>query len=168
MVGAATLLADAQVDLIAWAGTAASWLGFERDTAFCKAVEHKTKISATTAVIAINHQLESLGARQIGLITPYDATLEKKIIKNYESIGVITTATERLDLATNTKMAAVTAEKLSEMCRSVARSTPECIIIMCTNLRGASVSTELADELEIPVIDSVAATFQHSLHRLGL
>jgi maleate isomerase len=168
MVAAATLLADARVDLIAWVGTAASWLGFERDDAFCKAVETKTKVSATTAVLAINHRLKALAAKQIGLITPYNATLEKKIMKNYESIGIRTTAAERLDLATNTEMAAVTAEKISEMCRSVARSTPECIVIMCTNLRGASVSTNLSDELAIPVIDSVAATFQHALTQLDL
>jgi len=42
------------------------------------------------------------------------------------------------------------------------------IVIMCTNLRGASVSTKLSDELEIPIIDSVAVAFQHALHRLGL
>jgi len=36
---AAELLAHAKVDVIAWNGTSASWLGFERDERLCERIE---------------------------------------------------------------------------------------------------------------------------------
>lgn len=163
MFDAATLLADAEVDQIAWTGTAASWLGFERDQALCAAIRARTGIPTTTAVIAINAELSALGARRIALVTPYTAALEKQIIRNYASIGIKTVASEHLNLTRNTDMAAVTEERIAEMCRATSKTAPDSIIIMCTNLRGASISADLTAQLGIPVIDSVAATFQHCL-----
>jgi maleate isomerase len=168
MVAAASMLADAKVDLIAWTGTAASWLGFARDNALCKAVTDKTGISATSTVIAINSELRALGVRRIAFVTPYTAALEKAIVENYASIGMTTVAAERLDLTVNTEMAAVTVEKIAEMSRTSAKAAPEAIIVMCTNLRGATISASLTQELGIPVIDSVSATFRHCLMEMGL
>ena len=70
MLQAALLLADAKVDRIAWAGTAASWLGTERDEEFVRALESRCGIAATTSVIAINRRLVKTGARRLGLVTP--------------------------------------------------------------------------------------------------
>jgi maleate isomerase len=168
MVAAASMLADAKVDLIAWTGTAASWLGLARDDAFCKAVTDKTGISATTTVMAINSELHAFGVKRIAFVTPYTAALEKHIVENYASIGMTTVAAERLNITINTEMAAVSVDNIAEMCRAVAKAGPEAIVIMCTNLRGATLSARLTQELGIPVIDSVAATFHHCLMVLGL
>jgi maleate isomerase len=166
MVDAAVLLADAEVDLIVWTGTAASWLGFERDQSLCAVIRDHTGIPATTAVMAINNELSELKARRIALVTPYTAALEEKIIGNYASIGIETVASERLDLTKNTDIATVPEEQIAEMCRATTKAAPEGIVIMCTNLRGASVSTALKYELRIPVLDSVAATFRHCIINL--
>jgi maleate isomerase len=53
------------------------------------------------------------------------------------------------------------------MARAVARSAPEAIVVMCTNLAGASLVTPLGAELGIPIIDSVHAAVSHCLGRLG-
>ena len=68
MVAAAELLADANVDLILWNGTAASWLGFAYDQALTDAIQRATNIPVTTAVIGVNQALDRLGARRIGLV----------------------------------------------------------------------------------------------------
>lgn len=167
MLQAARLLADAEVDLIAWAGTAASWLGFARDDALVAAIERDFAIPATTAVLAINRRLAELGVRSIGLVTPYVAALEQQIRANYEAIGIRTAAAERLDLTVNTDYALVTPEQIALMCRRVAAAAPDAIVIMCTNLRGAPVAPGLAAELGIPVLNSVAATVAHCLDRLA-
>src|SRR5580704_11798664 len=49
---AAELLADAQVDVIAWNGTSASWLGLERDERLCERIVAATGIAACTSVLA--------------------------------------------------------------------------------------------------------------------
>ena len=45
---AADLLADAEVDAMAWNGTSASWLGIERDRSLCGAIGSRTGNPATT------------------------------------------------------------------------------------------------------------------------
>lgn len=165
MFDAASLLADAKVDCIAWAGTAASWLGVDRDQDLCMSIQARTSIPALTAVLAINAQLEVLGARRIGLVTPYVAGLESSIKRNYAAIGIETVSSERLDLTKNTDYAAVTPQQISQMCQATARSKPSAIVIMCTNLRAAAVAESLSREIGIPVIDSVAATIHHAIQK---
>src|SRR4051794_22014579 len=43
---AAELLAHAKVDVIAWNGTSAGWLGFERDVQLCDRIKQATGIPA--------------------------------------------------------------------------------------------------------------------------
>jgi maleate isomerase len=167
MLQAARLLADAEVGLIAWAGTAASWLGFARDTVLAAAIEESCGIPATSAVIAINQRLAALGARRIGLVTPYIAALEDRIVANYRAIGIETVATDRLDLTVNTDYGRVPPAAIAAQCRRVAATRPDAIIVMCTNLQGAPVAAAVAAETGIPVLDSVAVTIEHCLERLG-
>lgn len=167
MLQAAQLLADAEVGLIAWAGTAASWLGFSRDEALAAAIAERCGVPATSAVIAINQRLAALGARRIGLVTPYIAALEGRIVANYEAIGVATVAADRLDLTVNTDYGRVPPAAIAAQCRRVAGARPDAIIVMCTNLRGAPLAAALAEETGIPVLDSVAVTVEHCLERLG-
>jgi maleate isomerase len=166
MVDAATLLGDAEVDRIVWAGTAASWLGFNRDRMLVEAVSAATGRPAMTAVTAINSLLKELGTKTIALVTPYTAALERKIILNYDSIGIATLASERLDLTTNTEFAAVSQDRIADMCRMVTKSAPDAIVIMCTNLRAATIAEELTREIGTPVVDSVAATLRRCLRDL--
>ena len=59
MLRAAELLVHAKVDAIAWSGTSASWLGFERDIALCERIRAATGMPACTAVLALNEILTS-------------------------------------------------------------------------------------------------------------
>ena len=163
LLDAAMLLADAKVDCIAWAGTSGSWLGFEQDRKLAEAIAGRTGVPATTALLAINAELEHQEIGRIGLVTPYVAALESQIVANYAAIGVETAAAVRLDLTQNTDYAVVTPARIAEMCRDVARARPNAILVMCTNLRGAPVAASLTAELGIPVIDLVECTIRHCL-----
>jgi maleate isomerase len=161
-LAASRLLSDAKVDLILWNGTAASWLGFDWDEKIAAAIERDTGTRATSAVMAINQELAAIRARRIGLVTPYVATIEARIIENYASIGITVAAAERLDLTVNTAFGEVSPQRIETMVRSVATAKPDAIVIMCTNLAGASIAEPLGRELGIPVIDSVRAAVLHS------
>ncbi|MDQ0470334.1 maleate cis-trans isomerase family protein [Labrys wisconsinensis] len=167
VLAAAELLADAKVDLILWNGTAASWLGFDHDARMVAAIEAHTGIPATTAVLAINAALARIGARRIGLVTPYVEALEERIIANYRGIGIETAAAVRLDLTENTAYAAVSPQEIAAMARRVAAGPADAVLILCTNLAGASVAPDLAAELGVPVLDSVRVAVEHSLSLLG-
>jgi maleate isomerase len=140
VLAAAELLADAGVDLILWNGTAASWLGFERDAAMIRAIEAATGIAATAAVIALNERLGALGARRIGLVTPYVEALESRIITNYRAAGFEVAASARSNLTENTSYAAIAPATIAEMAHEVARTPVDAILILYTNLAGASIA----------------------------
>lgn len=168
MLSAAQLLADARVDLIAWAGTSASWLGFERDLQLVSEIETTCQTPAVTSVIAINRRLTELGARSIGLVTPYVGDLESRIVANYASIGISTCAKTRLDLTENTAYANVAPRRIADLCRDVAGAKPAAIVVMCTNLRGGPVAGALTRELGIPVLDSVVETVRYCVRYLSM
>src|SRR5690349_23370476 len=68
---ATELLAHAKVDVIAWNGTSASWLGFDRDERLCEEITAATGIKACTTVLAYRELLRRMDAKRIGLVTPY-------------------------------------------------------------------------------------------------
>ncbi len=163
VLAAAELLADAHVDLILWNGTSSSWLGFDRDQALIEAVRAHTGIAATTAVVAINAALARMGAKRIGLVTPYVAGIEADIARNYAGIGIHVAAATRLDITDNFAFGRVPPARIAEMTRDVAKAKPDAIVIMCTNLAGAELVGPLGAELGIPILDSVEVAVSHCL-----
>lgn len=163
---AARLLVDAAVDVIIWGGTSASWLGFEQDRAWCAAVQGATGVSTSTCVLEMNRRLMESGARRIGVVTPYAADLQSRIIENYHGLGFDCVAEAHHGGTLSNDYAAIPAAMVAEMVRSVAGSGPDAIVIMCTNMRGAEVAAVLEQELAIPVIDSAAATVWAGLRTL--
>jgi maleate isomerase len=165
MVAAAELLADIRPEAILWGGTAASWLGFDHDSAFCAAVTVRTGVPCFGAVQIINCILRRLDARRIGLVTPYVATLESRIVANYSAVGIETVSAERCNETDNTAFADVTPDTIAGMTRRVAATEPDAIVVMCTNLRGASAADELSESLGIPIIDSVRSVILELVER---
>src|SRR5438270_1873910 len=80
---AAELLAHAKVDVIAWNGTSASWLGLERDQRLCERLTKSTGVPACTSVLAFREIFERTGVARVGLVTPYDDAVQGKIVQNW-------------------------------------------------------------------------------------
>lgn len=161
---AADLLMDARPDIIAWNGTSASWLGFGSDERLCAAIRERFGVKATSAVLSLNRLIEQLGVRQLGLVSPYTDDVQQKIIANYQAIGVETVAECHSGLSDNFSFAEVSEDEIAAMCRKVAASRPDAIVILCTNMRGPLLAAELERELGIPVLDSVAFTLWGCLY----
>jgi len=164
---AAALLADARVDAIAWSGTSASWLGFDRDARLCRDIQATTDIPATSSILALNEALARSSVRRLGLVTPYRDDVQARIVANYACIGVECVAERHLRLQDNFSFANVTGAQLERMCREVAKAAPQAIAIVCTNLRAAELVPALEAALGLPVYDSVAAALWKSLFLAG-
>ena len=76
---AAELLAHAKVDVIAWNGTSAAWLGLDRDERLVERIEAATGIKACTCVLAYREIFARTGAKRIGLVTPYTDDVQAAI-----------------------------------------------------------------------------------------
>lgn len=166
ILDAAHLLADAHVDVICWSGTSASWLGFERDSALCGRIKEATGIPATTSVLALNELLIAQGARTLGLVSPYTLDVQQRIVANYACIGIDCAAERHLGLTVNFAFSEVEPDTLRRMLREVARSRPDAITMMCTNLHGAQLVDDMERELGIPIYDSVATVVWKALETI--
>ena len=168
ILGAAELLADAKVDAIAWSGTSAAWLGFARDVALCERILNATGRPAGTAVLALNEVLAMTGAKRLGLVTPYRDDVQAKIVANYDAAGIAVVSERHLGISDNYAFAEEPPDRIEALIREVAADRPDAIAVLCTNMRGAALVSELEAEFDIPIHDSVAVTVWKSLKLAGV
>jgi maleate isomerase len=165
---AAKLLADAKVDVIGWSGTSSGWLGFEADERLCRRITEATGIPATTSVLALNEILGKTGVDDFGLVTPYLADVQQKIVANYARLGIACRTERHLDLHVNFSFSEVGEDQIRALVREVARDRPQAISTFCTNLRAAHLVQELEAETGIPVYDTVSAVVWKALRIAGV
>ena len=155
---AAELLAHAKVDCIAWNGTSAAWLGFDRDERLVERITAATGIKACTTVLSYRDLFRRAGHQRIGLVTPYIDDVQARIISNWAAAGFDVTAERHLKIQDNFAFAEVTEATTERMVREVAAREVDCAAIVCTNVNGAAVAAKLERELGLPIFDSVAVT----------
>jgi maleate isomerase len=165
---AAELLAHAKVDVIAWNGTSAGWLGFERDELLCKEILRATGIPACTSILAFREIFDRTGARRIGLVTPYRGDVQSEIMANWRRAGYVCSAERHIGLQDNFSFAEISEQTIAGLVREVAREGCDAVAIVCTNMRGTRVVRQLEAELGIPVYDSIATTLWNSLQTVGI
>ncbi len=164
---AAELLAHAKVDVIAWNGTSAAWLGFDRDEQLCARIKATTGIPACSSVLAFRDLFVERGIKRVGLVTPYLDDVQAKIIANWSATGFVCSAERHLRLQDNFSFADVTPDDIAAMARAVASEGCDAVVIVCTNMRGAAIAPALEAELGVPVYDSVAVTLYQCLRMAG-
>ncbi len=165
---AAELLADARVDVIAWIGTSASWLGFDRDERLCERIRAATGIPACTSVLAFRDVFRATGVARVGLVTPYRRDVQERIARNWGAAGFACPAERHLGLQDNFSFAEVTEATVAGLVREVAGEGCDAVAVVCTNMRGAALAAGLERELGLPVYDSVATTVWASLKAAGV
>jgi maleate isomerase len=165
---AAELLAHAKVDVIAWNGTSASWLGFDRDERLCERITASTGIPARTTVLAYRDLFRRLGAKRIGLVTPYRKDVQDKIIANWGSEGLHCVAERHLSLQDNFSFAEVPEAEVARLIEEVVHEGCDAVAVVCTNMRGAGPAEVLEARLGVPVFDSIAVTLWACLIATGV
>jgi maleate isomerase len=167
VIAAAELLADAKVQAICWNGTSGAWLGLGQDRALCAEITARTGIPATTATLALMDAFAGLGARRIGLVTPYLAEVQQAIIARWAAAGLECLAERHLDDPGNYSFADHPEARVTALVREVAAAGPEAIAIHCTNFRGGQPAAALEAALGIPVLDSVAVSLWGAMVAAG-
>jgi maleate isomerase len=167
MLAAARLLADAAVDVIAWNGTAGSWLGVDHDLELCTAIEKATGIPATTSTVALLDACHAFGVTRLGLAVPYTADVTERIVSRYREHGVDCVTTAQLGLTDNLEFGRVPAERVRQLIEQAAEGDPHAVAVVCTNVAGAPHVAELEERLAVPILDSVSATLWKALDMAG-
>jgi len=160
---AAELLTHAKVDVIAWNGTSASWLGFERDEQLCQRITVATGVVACTSVLAFREIFERTGVSRVGLVTPYTDAVQARIVENWRRAGILCPAERHSGLQDNFAFAEVAGREIAEMTRAVTGGGIDAVAIVCTNMPGGVLVESLEAELGVPVYDAVGTTLWKSL-----
>ncbi|HEY0424638.1 MAG TPA: aspartate/glutamate racemase family protein [Rhodopila sp.] len=168
ILAAAELLAHAKVDVIAWNGTSAGWLGFDADRRLCERIEAATGIRASTSMLALNEILAATGVKRFGLVTPYIDAVQQRIVANYAAIGITCDTERHLGIQDNFAFAEVPHSVLTGMIRDVAAQRPDAIGVICTNLKAAPLVAALEQETGIPIYDTIATVVWKSLKLAGV
>lgn len=168
LLDAAALLADAKVDVIAWNGTSAGWLGFEADQQLCHQIQANTGIPATTSILALNERFQQQGVKTFGLVTPYHDEVQQRIIANYRAAGFDCIAEQHFNRQDNFSFSEVSATEITTMVEAVATAKPDAITTFCTNLRAAPLVQSLESTYDIPVYDTISVVLWKALQLAGV
>ena len=162
------MLADAHVDVIAWSGTAAGWLGFETDQRLIERIRERTGIAATTAVLSLNQLLALRSVKRLGLVTPYTADVQARIEANYRQLGIeVVVPSRHLGITVNHDFALIEPDTLMDLVREVAGQQPDAIATYCTNLFAAPMAEAVEKEFGVPFLDTVSTTVWGQLRAAG-
>ncbi|MBE0590362.1 MAG: Asp/Glu/hydantoin racemase [Hydrogenophaga sp.] len=165
---AADLLADAKVDVIGWSGTAAGWMGFERDQRLVERIRERTGIQATTAVLALNELMALQNIRRLALVTPYTRDVQQRIVANYAAIGVEMVAERHLGICVNHDFGLVPKAQIDAMLDEVTAAQPQAVATYCTNLHAARLASGFEARSGVTLLDTVSTTVWGMLRAAGV
>lgn len=168
MLGAAELLATADVDVIAWNGTSGSWLGPDHDRQITDAITTHTGIPATTSTLGYLEAFERFGISTVGLLTPYTEDVNRAVATCYSSRGYQVSGEVHLGLSDNESFARVAPQELVPGALRLAGQHPDAVVVLCTNVFGAPIVEQIETSTGVPLLDSVAVTLWHCLELAGV
>ncbi|ORX95919.1 Asp/Glu/hydantoin racemase [Clohesyomyces aquaticus] len=145
------------------------WGGIEGATKFEALMkEHSGGLDITTGAQACNAALEKLGAKRIGVITPYQTVGDEQVRAYLTECGYSVAGVHGLKCLTAKSIADVEPETLKEAFRKVDGPDVEALVQAGTNLFCAKVAAEMEKELGKPVIAINTATVWHAYRSRGI
>ncbi|MEA5455990.1 aspartate/glutamate racemase family protein [Sinomonas sp. JGH33] len=165
---APSLLADAELDAVAFHGTSGSWVGLDGDRNLSASLAAATGAPATTASLAVVDALAALGATRIAVVFPGPAPIADLIAQEYARSGleVVATSTPETVLS-NPEIARLPAEDIATLMRPAFVPDAEAVVCIGTNLRAGYLVPEFEREFGVPVVDSAVATLWKLLRLAG-
>lgn len=168
MLAAADLLADADVDVIAWNGTSGGWLGFDVDRELCRKIEAQTGIPATTSMLSQLKAFAEHHVSKIHLITPYTEDINELIIKEYKKSGIEVVNSVCLKQFVNRSFALVPQEKIQEMFAEVCKDKADGISVVCTNFPAMWSVPAMEEKYKMTVYDTINTVVWDAMKMAGI
>ncbi|MDB5847990.1 MAG: hypothetical protein JWP29_1742 [Rhodoferax sp.] len=168
MLTAAGLLADAQLDVVAWNGSKGGSLDFALDHDLAARVQTRTGAPCTTSTLAIDAVFREDKLRRFALVCPYADAYRDRIVATFGRAGYDCVAARNAGRTDNYSFSQIPESEIVAMLRDAARARPEAIVAFCTNFPAAPLVAEMEHELGIPIYDSVSMAVWHALRLAGV
>lgn len=165
------LLAQARVDVIAYACTAGSMV--TPASSMPESIKARTGVETVTTAAAIVQSLARLGAARVSVITPYNKAPNDHEAEFLRAHGLEPLAIEGLGLGAN---GAADIPKISQTpladIRMLAERTfvqgSDALLITCTDFPSLPLIAELEETFGVPVVSSNTATLYACLRKVGI
>ena len=166
---AAESLRWARPDVITFACTTGSLVkGPGWDKVLRDRIEARTGIPATTTSTAVLAAFETVGARRLGIATPYLEELNRREREFFEAQGYEVVDIRGLGIRDDREIGAQSPQTAYRLAREANRPEVDCLFISCTNFATLPIIAALEADTSKPVVTSNQATIWDSLRRAGV
>ncbi|MCY3754598.1 MAG: arylmalonate decarboxylase [Alphaproteobacteria bacterium] len=143
------------------------WGGREGNAAFLERARALCGLRVTTGADACSKALETLGARRIAVLTPYQPIMREQIVRYFEESGFPVTRHVDLEIPGATAIAAVTPDELRGVLQEIDGPDVDAVVQVGTNLSMVRLAAEAEGWLGKPVIAVNAALVWHAYRANG-
>ena len=123
-------------------------------------------VPVTTPLIASVEGLQSLGAKRISVLTPYDREINRGVIETLEELGLEVVNLNGLGFDNDTDVTKVTPDDIEQLGVSTMDNAADALFISCTAFRASLAIAGLEQKLNKPVVSSNQALAWHVLQLL--
>jgi len=165
---AASLLADARVDLMAFHCTGVTTLDPEMPAKLNRRIEESSGVPATSTAEALLAAFERLRAKRIVLISPYIDAVNESEIRFFAHFGIEVIAASGMGIGTGHGMMSVQPGEWYRRALAMRNEHADAYFLSCTAIRATPVISVIERDLRRPVVTSNQALAWHCLRKAGL
>jgi maleate isomerase len=164
----ALILPGIPLDVVAFGCTSAT-MTLGEDAVFAEIRKARPEVACTTPVTAALAAFRTLGARSIGLLTPYAPDINASLIAALRARGVGVAAVATFDRRDDRAAARISVASIeAAITRLAAAPGVEAIFVSCTSLRVAESAANFERLACVPVTSSNHAMAWHCLRLAGV
>ena len=167
---AATLLAKAPLDVITFGGTSATFLeGLGNDRKVIGRIETASNgITGSATSTAAVRALQTLGVKKVSFVGPYIEEVTTRGGRFFAESGFQVTGAHGMEVRGDRDINAITLERTYAFAKKVVESDADGVFISCTGLRTIGAIEALEQDLGIPVVSAIQATFWDAMRLAGV
>jgi maleate isomerase len=157
------ILPGADFDVIAYGCTSAS-MAIGEEKVFERIREARPHVECTTPITAAFAAFRALGARRIGVLTPYRADVNRIVASYIAARGFAVPVFGSFNEEDDNIVARITPRSIKEGILAVSRQAEiDAVFVSCTSVRLAEAAAEIEREIGLPVTSSNHAMAWHAL-----
>jgi maleate isomerase len=162
------ILPDMHLDVVAFGCTSAS-MALGEDEVFRQIRRARPDVACTTPITAAFAAFKTLGARRIGVLTPYAPEVNAVVRDYLDTHGVEVAAFATFDKRDDREAARISVDSIAAGIAEIARRIRlDAVFVSCTSLRLAEHVAAIEAEVGIPVTSSDHALAWQCLRLAGV
>jgi maleate isomerase len=143
--------------------------GLEGSRALTRKMEELSGLKVSTGSDATRMALESIGARRISVLTPYQPVIDAEVERYFDDLGYELVAMKSLRCPTAVSIADVQSDEILAAFEELSEAGEvDAFVQAGTNLSSYRVAEEVERRFGKPLVPINAATLWHALRQLGI